>query len=616
MKSEKKNLGIQRRSVTFGRVVDEKERRVSCSFMSEEPYQRSWGLEVLKMAGADLSRVAGGAMPFLVNHNHDDQIGVVEKAWVEGSRGKAVIRFGNGPRASEIWDDITVTGIRKAVSVGYIINEMEYTGDDKRGIETYIVNDFEVLEISSVPVPADASIGIGRSSEFENHKTIIKRGIQHMKKDNNTTSNNKSDTPEQWAPEQKEKHRAGEILALGKAHGFVDQAMEAVNNGTSVNQFRNFVLEGLRAKSPTPIENFVPENIHLGNKQTDFPLGDFIRSQIPGSQVPVPEQVSECRALAKNAGRAVRGTLIPMGSLSRGLTVGTDTAGGHTVATNLLGESFIYGLTNRMMAKRMGATIFDNLSGDVAIPRQTSAATAYYVTENEDVTESQPAFDQVTMTPYTIGARTTISRKALLQSSLDLEQFVREELSRQLALGVDAAAINGTGANGQPEGILNVTGIGSVVGGDNGAAPDHADIINLWSEVAQDNADVGSLGFLTNSKVVGKLMLTEKASNTAQFVCPGLPDKDGMTRLAGMRCGVSNQVPSNLTKGDSSGVCSVILFGNWADLIIGLWGGLDIIVDPYTDSASGKVHVTAFLSFDIALRHAESFAAMKDALTS
>jgi hypothetical protein len=141
-------------------------------------------------------------------------------------------------------------------------------------------------------------------------------------------------------------------------------------------------------------------------------------------------------------------------------------------------------------------------------------------------------------------------------------------------------------------------------------------MIGLWTEVAVDNADSGSLGFLTNNKVIGKMMATQKVPTYGNdFVVNQFPDANGFTAMAGARCGVSNQVSSALTKGTSSGVCSAVFFGNWADLLIGQWGGLDVLVDPYTGGAAGTVRVRVLQDVDVAVRHAESFSAMLDALT-
>jgi hypothetical protein len=154
-------------------------------------------------------------------------------------------------------------------------------------------------------------------------------------------------------------------------------------------------------------------------------------------------------------------------------------------------------------------------------------------------------------------------------------------------------------------------GIGSVAGGTNGAVPSFANIVALETEVAQDNADIGTLGYLTNARVRGRLKTVEKASSTAQFLWEA-----GNTPLNGYRAEVTNAVPSNLVKGSSGAVCSAIIFGNFADLIIGMWGGLDLMVDPYTGSTAGTVRVVTLQDVDIAVRRAESFSAMVDALTT
>ena len=282
------------------------------------------------------------------------------------------------------------------------------------------------------------------------------------------------------------------------------------------------------------------------------------------------------------------------------------------VATDLLASNFIDLLRNRMVLQAAGATMLTGLVGNIAIPRQTGGATAYWVAENNSPTESQQAVDQVPMTPKTVGAYTDIARKLIMQSSVDVEAFVRRDLSTVQALAIDLAGLHGTGASNQPTGVAITSGIGSVVGGSDGAAPTWANIVSLETEVAQDNADLGSLGYITNAKVRGKLKSTNNVANTAEMVWDArFPD----TPLNGYRAPVSNQVRSDISKGNGTNL-SAIFFGNWSDLLIGMWGALDILVDPYTGSTAGTVRVVALQDVDIAVRHAESFAAMLDAVTS
>lgn len=319
-------------------------------------------------------------------------------------------------------------------------------------------------------------------------------------------------------------------------------------------------------------------------------------------------------ATAQRLGRQPQGSFfVPADWLeSRDLLVGTASAGGNTVATDLLAQNFIDLLRNRMIVREAGATMLTGLVGNVAIPRQSGGATAYWVAENTAATESGQTFDQVAMSPKTVGAFTDISRKLLLQSSIDVESLVRMDLATVLALAIDLASLHGSGSSNQPTGIAATSGIGSVAGGTNGAAPTLAHLISLETEVAQDNADMGRLGYITNTKVRGKLKSTAMVASTDSRMVW----QEGAMPLNGYRGLITNQVRSDLDKGSTTGVCSALFFGNWADLIVGMWGGLDILVDPYTGGTAGTVRVVALQDVDVAVRHPQSFAAMLDALTA
>lgn len=326
----------------------------------------------------------------------------------------------------------------------------------------------------------------------------------------------------------------------------------------------------------------------------------------------VPSETGLAPGVMARLEREGRSMLVPVEVLSRrDLTVGNPASAGNLVANELLSGSFIDQLVNRLALSQLGITTLSGLVGNIAIPRKTGAAQTYWLSENADVTPGTPSVGQVPLTPKTIGALTDYSRALMLQSSISAEAFVRADLGRQLALGIDLAGIFGSGQANQPLGVANQTGINIVPGGANGAAPTWDHIVDLETEVAVDNADIGSLAYLTNAKVRGKLKKTKVDDGSGQFVWDRLNPN---TPLNGYATTVSNQVPGNLTKGTGTNL-SAILFGNWADLVMGMWGGLDLLVDPYTSSSSGKVRVVAFQSVDFAVRHAESFSAMKDVIT-
>jgi HK97 family phage major capsid protein len=372
-------------------------------------------------------------------------------------------------------------------------------------------------------------------------------------------------------------------------------------------------LQDLSAEMGNPDNHGDVLDPHIGMSPSELKRYSLVRAIRAAAQrdwrgAELEKEASE--AFAKRIGLDPQGFWIPPDWMERrDLVVGTPTAGGHLVATDLLSQSFIEMLRNRMILRQAGAQFLGGLVGDIAIPKQTGGGTAYWVTESGSPTEGQQTVGQVTMTPHTLGAFTDISRKLLKQSSIDVEMFVRKDLSSTLGIEIDRVGLHGSGSSNQPTGVAATTGIGSVAGGANGAAPDWDDIVDLETEVAVDNADIGSLAYITNPKVRGKLKKTVIGTDQ-RMVWEKNPDP-----LNGYPAHVSSQVASNLVKGTSGAVCSAIFYGNWADLIIGMWGGLDVLVDPYTGGTSGTVRVVTLQDVDVAVRHAESFAAMLDALT-
>lgn len=594
------------RALTFDRAaINEESRTVELAFASETPYERWWGVEILDLAAPSvrLGRLTAGG-PLLMDHDSRDHVGVIESVQIGADRvGRAVVRFGKSARADEVFQDVK-DGIRQNVSVGYMIHKAVLVEQNEEQ-DTYRVTDWEPFEVSLVSVPADASVGIGRSADAESPIEFIPLQEKQIMSDINV----EEVRAEAVKSEQK---RTQEIIAMGeqfKAYGADGVAAECLRNGKSVEETRAAIM--------TKIGTRALPSADIGMTQEEARSFSFVRAinalANPGdrrAQEAAKFEREASDAFATKMGRAAQGFYVPVEVQKRDLLVGTATAGGNTVATQLLATNFIDLLRNKMAMTGLGAQFLTGLVGQIAIPRQTSGATAYWVAENGAPTESQQAFDQVTMTPRTLGAFTDISRKLLLQSSIAVEGFVRNDITTVIALAIDLAAINGSGASNQPTGILNTAGIGSVAGGTNGLAPTWAHIIALETAVAVANANIGNMGYLTNAQVRGKLLATEKATNTGAFVWA-----DNNT-LRGYKTEVSQQVPSNLTKGSASGICSAILFGNWADLIIGQWGSLDLMVDPYTGSTAGTVRVVALQDVDIAVRHAESFAAMKDALTA
>lgn len=596
----------QYRELTIGKdAIDAAARTVSLAFSSEAPVDRFFCIEILdhKPSSVRLGRLRDGG-PLLVNHDPDDQIGVVESVEIDSDGvGRAVVRLGKGERADEIFNDI-VDGIRRKVSVGYQIHAMVLESN-KDGLETYRVTDWEPLEISIVSIPADNSVGVGRSHE-ENKPSAQKENRKMS--DENTNQPAQAPAPAA-APtvdvraletefNKKALARINEMQAIGKAFQQFDGitiANQFIAEGRSVAELNAAILERAGQK-PMPTSE-------LGMSEREVKQYSFVRIMNALAN-PTDRQAQEDAAYEIELSHAARdklnkketrGITVPYDVLkhdhSRGrrdLTVGSNTGGGYTVATDLLSGSFIDMLRNRMALVGLGATVMNGLNGNIAIPRQTGGATAYWVGEGSAPSGSTPAFDQVTMSPKTVAAYTEYTRKFLLQTTIDAENFVRGDLAKTIALEADRVGLYGSGSSNQPLGIKNLSGINTVDLA--GATPTWAEIVDLETQIAADNADIGAMAYLTNSTMRGALKSAPKVSGQPIYIWGDNNTMNGYNAVA------SNQVES----GD-------IFFANWSDLVLGFWGGLDLQVNPYSLDTTGSVRVTAFQDMDVAGRHPVSF---------
>jgi len=600
------------RSAIFERatIIDE-QRRATLAFSSEMAVDRGWGMEVLDHSPGSVNTefIGSGRAPLLVDHDMADQVGVVEQISLGSDRvARAVVRFGKSARAEEIWQDVK-DGIRSNVSVGYVINEM--VSDGKQGDrEIFRAVRWMPLEISIVSIPADTSVGVGRSIEVAPvAEPIISVKENHMAEDMNSVREDAA---------KAERSRVSAIMDLASRHNQREFGEAAIRDGASIEQFRGALLDKVASK---PLN--VDHEVGLSDKEVrQFSFVRAIKAlsnpQDRRAQEEAAFEFEVSEAAAKKEGRTSRGLLIPVDVLygKRDLTTSTASGtakAGNLVATDLLSASFIDVLRNKMVLNTLGAQFLTGLNGNVAIPRKTSASSAYWVAENVAPTESSnaPAFDQVTMSPKTLGAYVDISRRLMLQSSLDIENLVRNDLATSIAVAMDGAAVAGSGSN-KPTGVLNTSGIGSVTLGTNGGAPTWAMVVNLVREVEIDNALTGSAAFLTNGQVKAKLTSTAKQSSGVEGNFILGPD---MNNLYGYPIYVSQQMPSNLSKGSGSNL-SAMIFGVWSDLLIGQWSGIDLLVDQYSGSNAGTVRIVAFHDCDFAVRHPESFAECNEIVTT
>ena len=221
------------------------------------------------------------------------------------------------------------------------------------------------------------------------------------------------------------------------------------------------------------------------------------------------------------------------------------------------------------------------------------------------------AYSKLTMTPHRSSISVATTKDLLRQTSLDVEADLLSKITDAHADLLEKAAINGSGSNGEPTGILNTSGIGSVAMGTNGGAIDWKHIVALETEDNSKNANRGRMAYLSNAKVNGALKVTEMATGTARF----LLSNEAPKTLNGYPFDWTNLVPSTLTKGTAASKCSALIFGNFQDLYIGQWGGIDIVVDPYTGARNGEIIITLNAWNDVKVVEPKSFAAIVDITT-
>jgi HK97 family phage major capsid protein len=285
----------------------------------------------------------------------------------------------------------------------------------------------------------------------------------------------------------------------------------------------------------------------------------------------------------------------------------TTTTGAGAVMTVTL-PTMIELLRNASLMVQLGSKVLSDMEGNFAIPRQTGAGTTYWVNpESSTITKSNQTIDSVSYTPRTLGIQTVYSRTFLRQTGIDAEMFVREDQALSMAVGLDGAGIAGSGSGYTPTGILYDSGVNVVAVGTNGGAPTWALIAQCERGVDVGNALNGSLHYVTSAKGRYKLKTTVKDSNTAAKY---LWNEDENT-VNGYPAWSTNQIPTNLTKGTGTNLTGLV-FGNFQDALFALWGGQDLIVNPYTGSNAGAVELTTLQDADFHVRHGASFSVIKD----
>lgn len=596
--------------------VDEESRIVTLSFSSEYEVER-WGwVETLghEEGECDLARINNKG-PFLSDHNWNDQRGVIQKAWIEKGRGYAEIKMSRNPLGQQLLIDMQ-DEIRVNVSVGYRIHAAKLTREEN-DLDYYRVTHWEPLEISSVSVPADPTVGVGRNAETnDNPVKITTTEVRKMDdieiQDNNapdetaersvspeTTNQTKREFAEprkvKTSPEASDAQR---IAETARQYGATELGNDFIAKGRSYEEFNKALIRELHGKRKDPEAESTMINLDIGeNELRKYSVINALRAVATGNfkKAGLEREVSE--AIAKRVGRDADGIYLSYEAMGYGLrqmqlarmqSAGGAGKGAELVATELHAEMYIEALRAQAVVGQLGARMVSGLVGDVDIPKQNGSATFYWVEEDGEATDSDLSFTTVQLRPKTLATAVPITRRIMNQSTPDIEALVMADIMRGQSLGLDQGALYGSGIGNEPTGIANTSGIGAIAFATPNS-PTWAETVAFETDVAEANADANTMAYLMRPSLRGKLKTTEKASGTGQFIW-----QNG--RVNDYNAAVTTQMNAGQ-----------MLFGDFSQALIGLWGALDVVPDRATKVASGGLVMRLFQDADVAVRHPQAF---------
>ena len=624
-----------RREVSQGvRVEDSTDHGLTFSFSSEAPVERWWGKEVLMHdeGAMDLGRMNDGGA-YLWNHNRDVVLGVAEKAWLGADRRLyTTVKWSPNTKEKGTEEykrrlDIEA-GITRNVSFAYEIGDMREAANGEMQVTKW-----NVLEVSSVSVPADQTVGLGRALSSGDEAEVPHTPEELMQPDDVMLGTKQSaergteatspaplimeqsiDIQEvQSAARAAERDRVAVIRAMCAQHQVGDEmADRLINDDASIDQARETVLTQLgrtRKEFQGRLHDDGAGSIGLTPQEVKrYSLMNVIRHLADPSDRATREAASfelDCsKAAEAKLGRAAKGVVMPWDVMAstqaRTQAAGTASAGGYLVDTTLLTGSFIDLVRNRSALLGLNVTTLTGLTGNVDIPKKTGNTTAYWVGEDVAVSETNIALGQISMTPKSLGGYVDITRRLMQQSSLDVEALVRADLAESIALAIDSSGIYGLGGSSALLGIKNITGVGTEtltsdaatnksIGGVTYYFGNFSDYVNMETTVSVANLDVNSMFYVGNAHVRGALKQTLRNTNSEMFIWEN-------NEVNGYGARVSNQL-----------VGSNVIFGDFSQAIFGFWSGVDITVDPYSNSTKGTTRIVAFQDVDFGVRNPGAF---------
>jgi HK97 family phage major capsid protein len=552
----------------------------------------------------DLSYARDG-MPFCFEHSRRDQRGLLENVRVDPDRRlRGDLRFSRNPGGQELRNDI-VDGIRKKVSVGYWPGdnyEQTKAADGKMPTRRYY--GWMPMECSSVSIPADYEVGVGRAGGGAPGAQPPHRSQQPasqarefpVAQDTNTGAQPTSAGPSR---EQIMKD-AAEIRRMASAAKLTEQETDALlERGITPDQAARELFQRMGA-TIKPIPATPQPVLDVSNKEKrDFSLGRAVKAMVDNNWKDAGYEREVSDALSRALGRSTNGILLPTDSLAKRTVL---TTGGATTGADLVFTSpgqYIEFLANRSVIIGLSPLRLPGLRSNVAMPRKTAMGAAAWYAENPgaDYAESNLTLDQVVLSPKTLAQTEAYTKQMFAQSELAIDAIVREDILGGIALKFDVGGFHGAGGS-EITGLYTLAGVNSVA---MGGAITYAKVVDMESGIEADNAALDSMAYVTTPEIKGKARQKEvfAGTNGNPLWTGGVSNGE----MAGIRAIASNQVSKTLGAGAEHG----IVLGAWTQAIIADWGAVEITVDPFTRARQGVVNITGIWLADFNARHPESF---------
>ena len=339
-----------------------------------------------------------------------------------------------------------------------------------------------------------------------------------------------------------------------------------------------------------------------------FSISKFLRQSLPGETMDgiEAEMAQEGkREFQQSIKGAAEGVFLPSALLRTYYYTNASEANYGQAFVEQTALTYIGKLRNATIGRRLGVRYLDGLQGNIAFV--TGGADAAWVAEEAAASKQKPTYAKKVMAPKRLQVLQGVTYDLMHQSSKALDDLIMEDMVKAHAVALDAAIFAGSGSSGQPTGVLSASGVNTItIDASNGGPLTHDLLVQMETEVGIDNGLLDdTLAYVSNAKVQGKLKTIPQIAGYPYYLM-----NDG--KVNGYPFFMSNGIPSNLGTGSAF---SAAIFGNWSEVLVGSWGGMQLIVDPYTAKQNGVLEISAAAYHDVLVRTPQAFCKIVDITT-